>query len=103
MLTYDQFKTKALADSDVRAEYERLERDEMPMLDAILRARSEAGLTQSQVAERMGTKAPAIARLEAALISGKPSPSIATLQKYAAALGKRLQFEFLPVSSPRLA
>jgi transcriptional regulator with XRE-family HTH domain len=103
MLTYDQFKAKALADVDVRAEYERLERDEMPMLDAILRARSEAGLTQSQVAERMGTKAPAIARLEAALISGKPSPSIATLQKYAAALGKRLQFEFLPASSPRLA
>lgn len=102
-MTYDQFKTKALADSGVRAEYERLERDEMPVLDAILIARSEAGLTQSQVAELMGTKAPAIARLEAALISGKPSPSIATLQKYAAALGKRLQFEFLPVSSPRLA
>jgi DNA-binding XRE family transcriptional regulator len=103
MLTYDQFKTKALADAGVRAEYERLERDEMPMLDAILRARAEAGLTQSQVAELMGTKAPAIARLEAALVSGKPSPSIATLQKYAAALGKRLQFEFLPASAPHLA
>ena len=63
----------------------------MPMLDAILAARREAGLTQAQVAERMGTKAPAVARLEAALISGKPSPSLATLRKYAAALGKRMQ------------
>ena len=72
-----------------RAEYERLQRD------TILNARREAGLTQAQVAERMGTKAPAVARLEAALVSGKPSPSLATLQKYAAALGKRLQVQLV--------
>jgi hypothetical protein len=40
---------------------------------------------------RMGTKAPAVTRLENALITGSPSPSIATLRKYAAALGKRLE------------
>ena len=91
MLTHEQFKAKALQDPAVRAEYERLECEEMPMLDAILAARREAGLTQAQVAERMGTKAPAVARLEAALISGKPSPSLATLRKYAAALGYRVQ------------
>lgn len=39
----------------------------------------------------MGTKAPAVARLENALITGKHSPSIATLEKYAAALGKKLE------------
>jgi transcriptional regulator with XRE-family HTH domain len=68
-----------------------LEREEMPMFDAILAARKEAGLTQAQVAERLGTKAPAIARLENALVTGSPSPSLATLRKYAAALGKRLE------------
>ncbi|MDZ4253581.1 MAG: helix-turn-helix transcriptional regulator [Sulfuritalea sp.] len=75
----------------VHAEVERLEREEMPMLDAILAARKAAGLTQAQVAERMGTKAPAVARLENALITGTPSPSLKTLRKYAAALGKKLE------------
>lgn len=95
MLTHDEMVAKMLQDPAVRAEVERLERDEMPMLDAILQARIDAGLTQAQVAERMGTKAPAVARLEAALVSGKPSPSLATLRKYAAALGKRVQVHFV--------
>ncbi|MEN9472585.1 MAG: hypothetical protein RLZZ495_674 [Pseudomonadota bacterium] len=95
MLTHEQLKAKALSDPIVRAEYERIEREEMPMFDAILKARISAGLTQAQVAERMGTKAPAVARLEAALITGKHSPSLATLRKYAAAMGKKLQVQFV--------
>lgn len=95
MLTYDEMKAKMLDNPVIRAEYERIEREEMPMLDAILSARKEAGLTQAQVAERMGTKATAVARLEAALVSGKHSPSIATLRKYANALGKQLDVRFL--------
>ena len=95
MLTHEELKTKLLADPEVKAEYDRIEREEMPMLDAILSARKEAGLTQAQVAERMGTKATAVARLEAALVSGKHSPSISTLRKYANALGKQLDVRFL--------
>lgn len=94
MLTYAEMKKKMLENPATRAEYQRLEREEMPVLDAILAARKEAGLTQAQVAERMGTKAPAVARLENALITGSPSPSIATLRKYAAALGKTLEIKF---------
>lgn len=90
MLTYDDMKAKMLENPAVRAEYERIEQEEMPMLDAILAARKEAGLTQAQVAERMGTKAAAVARLESSLLSGKHSPSLSTLRKYAKALGKRL-------------
>jgi DNA-binding XRE family transcriptional regulator len=92
--THKKMIAKMLENPAVRAEYERLEREEMPMLDAILAARKEAGLTQAQVAERMGTKAPAVARLENALITGSPSPSITTLRKYAAALGKTLEIRF---------
>lgn len=95
MLTHDEMVAKMLENPAVRAEYERIEREEMPMLDAILRARNEAGLTQAQVAERMGTKAPAVARLENALMTGKHSPSLATLQKYAAAMGKRVEVRFV--------
>lgn len=89
--THDKMVARWMQDPTIRAEVERLEREEMPMFDAILAARKEAGLTQAQVAERMGTKAPAVARLENALITGSPSPSLATLRKYAAALGKRLE------------
>jgi hypothetical protein len=64
MLTHEAMVAKMLEDPEVRAEVERLEREEMPMLDAILKARREAGLTQAQVAERMGTQAPAVARLK---------------------------------------
>ncbi|MGE4369640.1 MAG: helix-turn-helix domain-containing protein [Burkholderiaceae bacterium] len=95
MKTHKQLVKDMLKDPAVRAEYERIEREEMPMFDAILNARAEAGLTQAQVAERMGTQAPAVARLENALVTGKHSPSVATLQKYAAALGKRLEVRFV--------
>ncbi len=95
MRTHEELKSLALSDPEVRAEYERIVREEMPMLDAILKARAEAGLTQAQVAVRMGTQAPAVARLENALMTGKHSPSIATLQKYAAALGKKLEVRFV--------
>jgi predicted transcriptional regulator len=92
--THEKMRAKWIQDPEFRAEFERIEREEMPMFDAILKARKEAGLTQAQVAERMGTKAPAIARLENALVTGSPSPSLATLRKYAAALGKRLEVRF---------
>jgi len=94
MLTHDELIAKALQNPAVRVEVERLEREEMPLLDTILNARASAGLTQAQVAQRMGTKAPAVARLENALVTGKPSPSIATLTRYARALGKQLEVRF---------
>ena len=79
----------------VRAEVERLEREEFTLLDALLKARQGAGLTQAQVAERMRTRAPAAARLEQALATGKHSPSVATLCKYVKACGKRLVLQVM--------
>jgi DNA-binding XRE family transcriptional regulator len=88
--THDQLVKKLMGRPGVRAEVERIEREETALLDALLKARQAAGLTQAQVAERMGTQAPAVARLERALATGKHSPSIATLRKYVKACGKRL-------------
>jgi DNA-binding XRE family transcriptional regulator len=88
--TNEQLVKKLMRRPGVRAEVERIEREETGLLDALLKARQEAGLTQAQVAERMGTQAPAVARLERALATGKHSPSIATLRKYVKACGKRL-------------
>ena len=90
MRTHDQVVKKLLRRPGVRAEVERIEREEAVLLDALLKARQEAGLTQAQVAERMGTQAPAVARLERALATGKHSPSVSTLRKYVKACGKRL-------------
>ncbi len=90
MRTHDQVIRKLMQRRGVRDEVERIEREEAALLDALLKARQEAGLTQAQVAERMGTQAPAVARLERALATGKHSPSVATLRKYVKACGKRL-------------
>ena len=91
IMTHEQMVARMLKNPAVQAEHERLNKEEFAILDEILAARRAAGLSQSQVAERMGTKAPAIARLESALASGKHSPSLSTLRKYAAALGKRVE------------
>ncbi len=82
MRTHDQIVRKLMRRPGVRAEVERIEREEAMLLDALLKARQEAGLTQAQVAQRMGTHAPAVARLERSLATGKHSPSIATLRRY---------------------
>lgn len=90
MRTHDQLVKKLMRRPGVRTEVARIEREEAILLDALLKARQDAGLTQAQVAERMGTQAPAVARLERALATGKHSPSIATLRRYVKACGKRL-------------
>ena len=90
MKTHEQVVKALMRRPAVRAEVERIEREEGELLDALLKARHEAGLSQAQVAERMGTHAPAIARLERSLSTGKHSPSLATLRKYADACGKKL-------------
>jgi transcriptional regulator with XRE-family HTH domain len=74
----------------VRTEYD-AQAEEFVLLDEMLRARRRAGLTQAEVARRMGTKTPAVARLEAGGGSKRHSPTIATLRKYAEAVGCRLE------------
>ena len=82
------FKVRALARPDVRRVYDGLA-EEFEVLDEILKARAAAGLTQADVAARIGTTQSAVARLESEI--GKHSPSIATLKRYASALGYKLQ------------
>jgi hypothetical protein len=52
MATFEAMRARALADPEVRAEYDRLNREEFALLDQMLAARRDAGLTQAQVAER---------------------------------------------------
>lgn len=84
-----KFVAKVLSDPKTKRAYDDLE-EEYSALRAVLQARQDAGLTQAQIAERMGTTVSAVSRLESSLISQKHSPSFATLKKYAHACGKKL-------------
>ena len=83
------FKQKMLSKPSVKKAYDALE-DEYTALHTLLHARLAAGLTQADIAMRMGTTVSAISRLESSLRSEKHSPSFATLRKYAHACGKKL-------------
>ncbi len=93
-MTHSKLKEKALSRKSVKAEYDALE-PEFTLLRELLHARQKAGLSQAEIAEKMGTKAPSITRLESSLSSGKHSPSIATLKKYAQALGCHLEIKLV--------
>ena len=66
---------------------------EYALAHEMLAARARAGLTQEAVAALMGTTKSAISRLEAA---GKHAPSVASLKKYSAAVGRTLRIELVP-------
>lgn len=83
-----------MQDPEFEREYDALE-EEFALFDQLLIARKAAGLTQAEVAERMGTKTSAVARLEAGGGNKKHSPSIATLQKYAQAVGCQLEIRLV--------
>jgi ribosome-binding protein aMBF1 (putative translation factor) len=88
-LDFDDFKRKSLKDPEVKAEYER-QQPEFAVISAILEARFRKGVTQKQLAEKIGTKQSAIARLE----SGRANPSILFLKKLADALNLSFQIKF---------
>ena len=83
------FRKALLAKPGVKKAFDALE-EEYTALHTMLDARQAAGLTQADVANRMGTTVSAVSRLEASLRSEKHSPSFATLRKYAQACGKKL-------------
>jgi len=89
---HQAFLAKARARKGFSEAYDALEL-EYRVADQLLKARARAGLTQDAVAERMGTTKSAISRLEAA---GKHTPSLATLQRYARAVGCDLQVKLVP-------
>jgi ribosome-binding protein aMBF1 (putative translation factor) len=74
---------------DFVREYDALE-EEFALATALIKARADAGLTQEEVAKRMGTTQSAVARLEA----GRSRPSVTTLAKFAKATGTRLRLSF---------
>lgn len=63
---------------------------ERDVMRQIVEARMEEGLTQQELAERCGMKASNLCRLE----NGNGNPSVATLEKIARGLGRKLEISF---------
>ena len=84
MKTLEQLKTRVLANPEARKEYDAMA-DEFGMARELIAARARMGLTQADVAQRMGTTQSVIAQLE----SGKRAPSLRSVQRYAQAIGLR--------------
>ena len=64
-------------------------------LRSLHEARKQAGLTQEEIAIRMGTSKSAVSRLESSLRDPKHSPTFETIRRYAKACGKRVEIQLL--------
>ncbi|MGV8937218.1 MAG: helix-turn-helix domain-containing protein [Allorhizobium sp.] len=92
MTTLANLKKDLMLDPEFRAEYAKADAD-YSLIETLIRARTDANLTQADIAKRIGTTQSAIARLE----SGNISPSLSTLSRYAAATGRKLQIQLAPL------
>lgn len=93
-LTHRQMVDRWKKDPTLAAAYADME-TEFALLRQLLLARRQAGLSQAEVAKKMGTKAPAVTRLETSLSESRHSPTIATLKKYATAVGCKLEIRLV--------
>ncbi len=79
-----------LKDPNFKKEYDELE-PEFAIINAIIDARKEMGLTQKQLSELTGITQADISKLE----NGNANPSLKTLQRLAAAMGKTVKISFV--------
>lgn len=86
MKSYRQFKAKLLKDREIKKFYKELE-PEFELVRVLIRKRLEKGLSQKELARKIGTKQSAISRLE----SGRYNPTVQVLRKVAQALDANLR------------
>ena len=91
MSSYNDYKKKALQDSDVKAEYDALQ-PEYDIIQTMIDARNKEGLTQKELSERTGITQADISRIE----NGTRNPSLKMVKRLANGLGMRLKLEFIP-------
>lgn len=92
MTNFNNFLNERLKDADFKKEYDALE-PEFAIIQAIIDARKDTGMTQKELAEKTGITQADISRLE----NGSANPSLKTLQRLAEGMGMKLKLEFMPV------
>lgn len=90
MSDFQKYLNKQMEDPEFAAEYEAM-RPEYEATRAVIAARLESNMTQKELAERTGIRQSNISRIE----NGSSSPTIDTLARIAAGLGKRLKIDFI--------
>jgi ribosome-binding protein aMBF1 (putative translation factor) len=98
MARISEMHKKWLEEPKYKKAYDALE-EEFVLAGAVMDVRTRAGLTQEELARRMGTTQPVVARLE----SGRSRPSMRTLERLAEATGSRLLISFAPLEAKRTA
>ncbi len=81
-IKFSEYKKELLKDPEVKAEYDKLE-EEFALASEIIQLRKDKNITQKQLAEKIGTSQPAIARLESGSYN---KVSLSFLRKVAEAL-----------------
>ena len=89
-LNWKDHRQELLQDPKVAKAYQDLQ-PEFAIIEKIIQARIEGGISQKELAKRMQTKQSAISRLE----SGRANPCLSFLQRLAEALNSRLEIRFL--------
>ena len=91
MTNMKDFLKEQLKDPEFKKEYDALDA-EFSIVQAMLGARKNAGLTQKDLAAKTGIAQADISKLE----SGRGNPSLRTLQRLADGMGMKLKLEFVP-------
>lgn len=92
MRTLEQALAEQMKNPAFRAEYEALE-PEFAIIQAMIDARKDSGMTQKELAEATGIAQADISKLE----NGNANPSLKTMQRLASGMGMKLKIEFLPI------
>ena len=90
MTNYEKYVAEQMKNDEFRKEYEAL-KPEFDIIQAMIDARQETGLTQKELSERTGITQGDISKLE----NGNANPSIRTLKRLAEAMGKQLKISFV--------
>lgn len=93
---FDDFLNEQLMNPEFKKEYDALQ-PERAIIQAIIDARKQSGLTQKELSERTGITQGDISKLE----RGNANPSIKTLQRLAAGMGMTVKVEFVPAGKVR--
>lgn len=91
MSEFNEFLAEQMQNPKFKAEWDALD-PEFSVIEAMLKARKESGLTQQQLSERTGIAQTDISKLE----RGNGNPSLRTLQRLAAGMGMQVKIEFVP-------
>ncbi len=91
---FQRYLDKQLEDPEFRKEWEALE-PEYAIMQALIDARNEAGITQTELSKRTGIAQTDISKLE----RGNGNPSLKTLKRLAEGLGMTLELKFKPIGT----